>query len=120
MTFATNMLATAQRLIRAYGQSISFARVVEGAFVPSTGAVGAGTTSSYTAYGAPMSYKSTEIDNELIMQNDMFVWTEVNAAASVPAVGDVATISTFAYRVVNVEKYVAQASTLVYKLQVRL
>lgn len=120
MTFATNILATTQRLIRAYGQNISFDRVSEGAFVPSTGAVGAGTSSSYTAYGAPMSYKSSEIDNELIMQNDMQVWCEVNAAASVPAVGDVATISTVAYRVINVEKYVAQGSTLVYKLQVRL
>ena len=120
MSFATNMLATAQRLIRAYGQSISFARVVEGAFVPTTGAVGAGTTSSYTAYGAPMSYRSTEIDNETIMQNDMFVWAEVNAAASVPAIGDVATISAVAYRIINVEKFVAQGSTLVYKLQVRL
>ena len=114
------MLATAQRLITAYGQSISFARVVEGDFVPSTGAVGAGTSSSYTAYGAPMSYKSTEIDNETIMQNDMFVWTEVNSAGSVPTIGDVATISAVAYRVINVEKFIAQGTTLVYKLQVRI
>ncbi len=120
MTFATNMLATAQRLIRTYGQSISYARVVEGTFVPSTGAVGAGTTSSYTAYGAPMAYRSTEINNETIMQNDMQVWCEVNAASSVPAIGDVATISAVAYRVVNVEKFIAQGSTLVYRLQVRL
>ncbi len=120
MTFATNMLATAQRLIRAYGQSITFARVVEGAFVPSTGAVGAGTTSSYTAYGAPMAYNSTEINNTTIMQNDMQVWVEVNAAGSVPTVGDVPTISSIAYRVLNVEKYIAQGSTLVYRLQVRI
>ena len=67
-----------------------------------------------------MSYKSAEVDNETIMKNDMFVWTEVNAAGSVPTVGDVATISTVAHRVINVEKFIAQGSTLVYKLQVRL
>lgn len=120
MTFATNMLATTQRLIRAYGQSISFARVVEGAFVPSTGAVGAGTTSSYTAYGAPTNYRAAEINNTTIMQNDMQMWCEVNSAGSVPAVGDVATISGTAYRVLDVQTYVVQGTTLVYRLQVRL
>ncbi len=120
MTFATNMLATAQRLIRAYGQSVSFARVVEGAFVPTTGAVGAGTTSSYTAYGAPVSVTAREVNRTTIFEGDMFVWTEVNAASSVPTIGDVPTISGIAYRVISVEKFVAQGSTVVYKVQVRI
>ncbi len=120
MTFASNLLASSRRLIRTYGQSISFARVVEGSFVPSTGAVGAGTSSSYTAYGAPMAYTAREIDNEVVLENDMQVWLEVNNASSVPAIGDVATISGQAYRVINTQKYVAQGTTLVYKLQVRI
>ncbi len=120
MTFATSLLASARRLIRAYGQSISFARVVEGSFVPSTGAVGSGTSSSYTAYGAPMAYNIQEIDNNTILKNDIQVWCEVNASSSIPAVGDVATISAVAYRVMDVQKFTAQGTTVVYKLQVRL
>lgn len=120
MTFATNLLATARRLIQAYGQSISFARVVEGAFVPSTGAVGAGTTSSFTAYGAPMEYSTKEIDGVTILTTDLLIWVEVNSSSSVPAVGDVATISTVAYRVLDVQKQVAQGTTVVYKLQARI
>jgi hypothetical protein len=120
MTFATNLLATARRLIEAYGQSISFARVVEGSFVPSTGAVGAGTSSSYTAYGAPMQYSSREIDNVTVMTNDVLIWVEVNASSSIPIVGDVATLSTIAHRILDVQKLVAQGTTVVYKLQARI
>ena len=120
MSFSTNLLVTARRLIQDYGQSISFARVVEGAFVPSTGAVGAGTTSSYTAYGAPMQYSSREIDNVSVMTNDVLIWVEVNTAGSVPALGDVATISTIAHRILDVQKVVAQGTTVVYKLQARI
>lgn len=120
MTFASSLLATAKRLIETYGENISFSRVTEGAFVPSTGSVGSGTTTSFSAYGAPMNYRSTEVNNDTIMDNDLQVWVEVNASGSIPAVGDVATISTIAYRVLDVQKYVAQGSTIVYKLQVRI
>lgn len=120
MTFSSNLLDTARRLIRAYGENISFSRVVEGTFIPSTGGLGTGTTTAFTAYGAPMNYNSEEINNTTIMQNDLQVWLEVNASSSVPTVGDVATISGTAYRVMNVSKYTAQGSTVVYNIQVRI
>ncbi len=120
MSFASGLLLTARRLIQAYGQSVSFSRVVEGAFVPTTGAVGAGTTSSYTAYGAPMMYKAREVDNVLILMTDMQLWVEVNLGGSIPAVGDVATVSSIAYRVLAVDKFYAQGTVLVYRLQIRI
>lgn len=120
MTFATNLLSTGRRLLESYGQSISFARVVEGTFVPSTGGVGAGTTSSYTAYGAPMATPNMEVNGTTVLQDDTQVWLEVNAAGSVPKVGDVATISGIAYRVIAIKTYNAQGIPLLYKLQIRI
>jgi hypothetical protein len=120
MSFASNLVVTARRLVQKYGQSMSFSRVVEGSFVPSTGAVGAGTTSSYTAYGVPITYDASEIDNLTIMENDLRVIVEVNVAGNIPLVGDVVTIDGQAYRVLSVKKTVAQSVSLIYTLQVRI
>lgn len=120
MTLASNLKSTARRLLVAYGQNISFARVVEGAFVPSTGAVGAGTSSSYTIYGAPMAYNSEEINNNTIMQNDMQIWVEADSVGDIPTVGDVATLGGVAYRVLGVNKLFVQGTVVVYRVQVRV
>jgi hypothetical protein len=120
MSFSTDLIATARRLLLAYGENITFTRVVEGSFIPSTGDVGSGTSSSYTAYGAPMAFASDEIDGTTVIQDDMLVWVEVNTSGDIPTVGDVATISSVDYRVLTVNKSFAQGSILVYKLQVRV
>lgn len=124
MTFATRQLAAARRLIRKYGQSASFARVTEGSFVPSTGAVGAGSTTNYSAYVVPLSTsgKSTtsEIENVESLQKDLDILIEVNSSSSVPAIGDVVTISGVAHRILVITKYVAQGATILYKAQVKV
>ncbi len=120
MTFATNMIATARRLLEAYGSSLTFDRVVEGSFVPSTGAVGAGTTTQYTAYGAPIPVNKSDIDGINVLVKDNWLWVESNTAGYVPTVGDVVTVQSSAYRVMSVLNYVAQGSTCVYKLLIRI
>ncbi len=83
-------------------------------------AVGAGTTTSYTAYGAPMATPNQEVNGTTVLQDDTQVWLEVNASGSVPKVGDVCTISGIAYRVISIKNYIAQGAALLYKLQVRI
>ncbi len=125
--FSSSLLAVARRLLRKYGQNMSFSRVVEGSFTPSTGAVAAGAAPSYYAYGAPMTLGSginivgqRELLNTTTMQGDFLVWLEVNNSSSVPLVGDVVTLSGTAYRIISVQQYMAQGSTLIYKLIVRI
>ena len=120
MSFASNMVSSARRLIRTYGQNVTFSRVVEGSFIPTTGDIGASTSSTYNAYVAPMEYKASEIDNVSIMANDCLAWVEINASESIPVVGDVVTISGQIFRVMNVQKITAQGTTIVYKLQLRI
>lgn len=120
MTFSTRMLSTARRLIRKYGQNISFSRVTEGSFVPSTGALGTGTTTSYTAYGCPIAGPNTEIPGNLLEQDDSDVWVEVNNSSTVPLIGDTCSLGGRVYRVMNVTGYVAQGLTVVFKLTVRI
>jgi len=119
MTFATNMTATAHKLLLAYGQSISFDRVVEGAFVPSTGAVGSGTHTTYSAYGAPAATPDNEINGTTTVQGDLNIWLEANASYT-PVIGDVASLTGQAFRVLAITPYYAQGSIVLYKLQVRI
>lgn len=128
MTFASGLLAVARRLLRKYGQNVTFGRVAEGTFVPTTGAVGAGTTSSYTAYCAPLSSQGTvnltsgkkEVDKDTLLQSDFQMLVEVNDSSTIPLVGDTCTLFSKVYRLIAVTNYVAQGSILVYKVQVRI
>ncbi len=119
-TFSTNLLATSRRLVRKYGQNISFDRIVEGAFVPSTGAVGAGTHTTYTAFGVPLPTPNREINGTTVLQSDTMMYLEVDDVSYIPLVGDVATFGGKAYRILSVANYVAQGDTLLYKLQLRI
>lgn len=112
------MIATARTLIQKYGQSMSIQRVAEGAYDPTDGTVAAGTTTNYSAYGAPVDYNANEIDNKTIRINDIKVWLEVPTTET-PVIGDVVTFDSTAFRIMNVETLKAQGSDIVYKLQVR-
>lgn len=119
MSFATNMIATARRLIQTYGESITLQRVAEGAYVPTTGAVGAATTTNYTAYGAPVDYNQAEVDGATIRTTDIKLWLELPTTVT-PLVGDTATFNSVTHRVITVEKLRAQGSEIVYVLQLRV
>ncbi len=121
MTLLTQqLLATVRRLIGNYGEIVSFNRVVSGAFVPSTGAVGAGTTTGYNAYGVQQPTPNHEVNGTTVLQSDLVLWIEVNQFNYIPLVGDVATLGTQSYRVLAVTNTVLQGVTLLYKLQLRI
>ncbi len=117
---STSLLTTTRRLLRHYGQNISFDRVVEGAFVPTTGDVGAGTHTTYTAFGVQEPTPNQEVNGTTVLQSDTICWLEVNDASYIPLVGDVATLSGKAYRILAVSSDILQGVTLLYKLQLRL
>ena len=119
MSFSTRLIATGRALIQKYGQSMAVERVAEGAYDITDGTVAAGTTTNYTAYGAPMDYTSSEVDGKTIRMSDIKVWLEKPTTVT-PLVGDIITIDTVDLRIVNVVKLKAQGSDIVYKLQCRL
>ena len=119
MSLATTLIATGRRLIQKYGQSMSIERVAEGAYDVSDGSVAAGTTTNYTAYGAPMDYSSNEVDGKTVRKTDVKVWLEKPTTVT-PLVGDIITIDSADLRIVDVVKLKAQDNDIVYKLQCRL
>ncbi len=119
MSLATVLTAVGRNLIQKYGQSMAIVRVTEGAYNVADGSVAAGTTTNYTAYGAPVDYTSNEIDGKTIRQSDTKVWLEKPTTVT-PLVGDVITIDSLDLRVVDVISYKTQGSDIVYKLQCRV
>jgi len=109
-----------RRLTREFGQNISFSRVTEGTFVPNTGAVGSGSTITFMAYGSVEPTPNQEVNGTTVLQDDLQVFLESNVAGDVPAVGDVATISGIAYRVLSVRTYVVLGVNVLFKLQLRI
>lgn len=116
MTLATTLAATAERLLTAYGESVSFSRKVEGAYSVTDGTTAASTDTTFTGYGAPMAYKASEVDGALIQQDDTKLMLETGTA---PLVGDVATLNSVAYRVMNVIASRCNRTDVVYTLQLR-
>lgn len=116
MSFATNMQATASRLLTAYGQTVTFSRTTQGTFVPSTGAVGAGSSSTYTAKVHPKSYTAQEVDKISVLTGDVLLLVYSTTAV---LVGDTVSLDAVVYRVLNVEKINVQGSNVIYKAQVR-
>ncbi len=120
MSFKTRMQAVAQRLTETYGELCSFTRTVEGVFIPTTGETGAGTISTYTAYGHPGSYSIDEIDNSTALSTDIRLIIELTSTRVVPLVGDVVSLNSTTYRVMSVNSLKAQGSDIAYILQLRI
>lgn len=119
MSFSTNLIAIARRLLNDYGESISLSRVTEGAYDPTDGSVAAGSTTNYSADGHPFNYTPAEVDDTTIKSTDLGLWL-AKPTSQTPIIGDIATVNSLAYRVINVEQYRAQGTDVVYKLQLRL
>ena len=119
MSFSTNLIAVGRRLIQKYGENITLQRVAEGAYDVSDGTVAAGTTTNYTAYGAPVDYNNNEIDDKSIRKADVKLWLE-KPTSQTPTVGDTATFNSKTYRVIDVENLRAQGVDVVYILQCRV
>lgn len=116
--FSTRMATTALRLIVTYGEAITLTRVVEGAYDPATGSTGAPTTTPYSGYGAPTNYNKLEVDGQQVKTSDIRLL--VHALSVVPIPGDIVTLNSADYRVMDVDQTRAQGEDIIYTLQLRL
>lgn len=116
MTFATNMAATALRLLTTYGQSISVTRDVIGSYDSSTGTVTDSSDTTYSGYGYPSNYNSYQIDGTLVRQDDTLL---IFSSTTAPVVNDIFTVGSQVLTVISVLKITAQGSNIVYKVQLR-
>lgn len=115
-TFSDGLTATSLRLLTAYGQSISVARTVTGAYAVSTGTVATTSTTTYTGYGLPTNYAAQQIDGTLIRQDGTLL---IFSSTTVPEVDDVFTVGTKALTALNVQQINAQGANIVYRIQCR-
>lgn len=117
MSFATNLQATANRLLTKYGQVCTVTRTVKGAFDPTTGESAVSSTSTYEISCYTSNYTRQEIDNILVQQNDIRLIVYSNTA---PEIDDVMSIDSKDYRVLDVQLIKAMGLAVIYKCQVRV
>lgn len=119
MSFSSNLIAVARRVLLAYGENLTFGRDSNGSYDVSDGSVATASSATYTAYCAPMDYTKDEIDGTVIKKHDVKLIME-KPTSYVPTVGDTVTLDSVKMRIISVEKLRAQGSLIIYILQVRV
>jgi len=117
MSFASNMQAVALKLLLTYGEIVNISRTVEGNYNPATSEAEDTTTTSYQVYGHPSPYNVIEINGTTILATDIRL---LIYSTTLPLIGDVATVNGTAHRVESVRQIRAQATDIVYELQLRV
>jgi len=117
MTFYTRLQATANRLLRGKGQSLTLTRITAGTYDPATGGMTGATTSTQSAYGAIFDYGAKQIDGTLIKAGDkqllLSAFKTDGAALTAPVLGDTVSIGGVTYTLVEPLKEVNPAGTVV-------
>jgi len=94
MTFYERIQATANRLLKGKGQSLTLTHVIPGTYDPSTGQI-TNTTSTQTGFGAVMDWSANQIDGTLILATDrqllLSPLNSAGAALTAPVLGDTVT-----------------------------
>ena len=124
MTFYTRLQATANRLLRGKGQSLTLTRITAGTYDPATGGMTGATTSTQSAYGAIFDYGAKQIDGTLIKAGDkqllLSAFKTDGAALTAPVLGDTVSIGGVTYTLVEPLKEVNPAGTVVmYEVNLR-
>ncbi len=96
MTFYARLQATANRLLKGKGQSITLTKITAGTYNPATGGFTGAGTSTQTAYGAVFDYGAKQIDGTLIKAGDkqllLSAFKTDGAALTAPVLGDTVSI----------------------------
>lgn len=116
MTFASNLIETASRLLTTYGEAISCSREVVGGFIPSTGEIIPSTTITYSGWGHPSVFTYEEIDNNVILQGDVKL---LLSTTTPPQVDDILELNSVNYTIKQVRNVRAQGSDIMYVLVLR-
>ena len=123
MEFYAKMQATANRLLKGKGQSITLSRQTAGAYNVATGTA-AVTTTTQTAYGAMFEYGDKNIDGTLIKEGDkQLLLSAINSAGTAlvaPALNDTVTINTVVYTVVRIKPLSPAGTTVLFDCNIRV
>ena len=124
MTFYTRLQATANRLLRGKGQSLTLTRITAGTYDPATGGMTGATTSTQSAYGAIFDYGAKQIDGTLIKAGDkqllLSPFKTDGTALTAPVLGDTVTVGSIVYTLVEPLKEINPAGTVVmYEVNLR-
>ena len=124
MTFYTRLQATANRLLRGKGQSLTLTRITAGTYDPATGGMTGATTSTQSAYGAIFDYGAKQIDGTLIKAGDkqllLSPFKTDGTALTAPVLGDTVTVGSIVYTLVEPLKEINPAGTTVmYEVNLR-
>ena len=116
MDFYTKIQATANKLLKGKGQTVTITRQTSGAYNTATGAA-AVTTTTQTGYGAIFDYADRNIDGELILSGDkQLLLSAVNStgtALTAPEVNDTVTDAGAVVRTITRIKALSPAGTTV-------
>ena len=117
MTFYARLQATANRLLKGKGQSITLTKITAGTYNPATGGFTGAGTSTQTAYGAIFDYGTKQIDGTLIKAGDkqllLSAFKTDGAALTAPVLGDTVSIGGVVYTLVEPLKEINPAGTTV-------
>jgi hypothetical protein len=123
MEFYAKMQATANRLLKGKGQSITLSRQTAGAYNVSTGTASV-TTTTQTAYGAMFEYGDKNIDGVLIKEGDkQLLLSALNSAGTAlvaPQLNDTVTINTVVYTVVRIKPLSPAGTTVLFDCNIRV
>ena len=124
MTFYARLQATANRLLKGKGQSITLTKITAGTYNPATGGMTGATTSTQTAYGAVFDYGAKQIDGTLIKAGDkqllLSAFKTDGTALTAPVLGDTVSIGGVVYTLVEPLKTVGPAGiTVIYEANLR-
>ena len=124
MTFYARLQATANRLLKGKGQSITLTKITAGTYNPATGGFTGAGTSTQTAYGAVFDYGAKQIDGTLIKAGDKQLLLSAvktdGTALTAPVLGDTVSIGGVVYTLVEPLKTVGPAGiTVIYEANLR-
>lgn len=123
MEFYAKMQATANRLLKGKGQSITLSRQTAGAYDPATGTA-AVTVTTQTAYGAVFPYADKNIDGVLIQEGDkQLLLSALNSAGTAlvaPALNDTVLIDSVTYTITRIKPLSPAGTTVLFDCTIRV
>ena len=123
MEFYSKMQATANRMLKGKGQSITLTRQTAGAYNTATGTA-AVTTTTQTAYGAVFPYADKNIDGVLIQEGDkQLLLSALNSAGTAlvaPALNDTVLIDAVTYTITRIKPLSPAGTTVLFDCNIRV
>lgn len=109
--------ATARKLLKSFGQSMTITRDVAGAYNPETGAI-SNTQQTYTDFGVVLPYSEgvSSVPDSLIQAGDRKVFIQLSTE---PKPTDKITIAGVVHNIVNVMPLEPSGINVLYELQIR-